>query len=889
MAQSEAFRHLLTEAIYRISACEGGKPIQVVQDEVGYALNKRGGGSAVEYWRQGHLPKMADVAKLAHLIRARSDLDQAWLVRFLQSAEYPRLPELCSELFPAATPLAAPTVGLPPATVPLFLPNQSYRTLVGREPLVSEALVALQDSQGRWIVAIDGPGGMGKTALAREVVAQALKRQLFESVVWVSAAQGVGGWGGARSAAYTLANSLTLDSLFNAIVLQLGLPGLAQLTEAEKALRVQALLRRQRLLLVLDNLETAAEPQALLLDRLYTMLNPSKALCTSRRRFTGHGYAIHLGGLAEAAAVRFLREEAQERRLFSLATASEEVLTQISATTGGSPLALKLVVGQLAYLPLPTVLTHLRQAQTLVSGLPGAEEAHFYQAIYSPAWPLLSTSGQQLLIAMCLLTPGVGASAAVIAAVSGLREADLLVGLQEGWQLSWLETATVEAAEPTPTLPPLRYYLHPLTAHFLVWEVCRFGEQSSDPAQGQSRSSAPACFVTFIDCLTNALRYLLDQITHYGAVAPPMAERQWLMHLLDYALKLPTRWSLTSQVLIKAAAKMEQAGHRRDWLPYVMQGIDVSRSLGDGATAAELHLKAGILYQLLGDYENAVIQLTASVDAFCSLSDQPNQARAINRLAYVARLQRRHTEAARLAAEALALLATTDPERGSCYTVLGAIAFDLGQSEEAVHHFQQALACWQPEGNKRMIARRLRDLGPALRAQQRYVEAMRCYEEAILLFDEIDDLTQQAVTRTNLGVVYTAIGQPEQAIALYRQAEPIFQQTFDERQLAILFNNLGLAYQALQQIELAQTAYRQSIAHWGAVGDIASTVATMDGLGSLYMEKKAYADAVAIFQQACTLLEQIQEEATIASLLQGVKRHLHDAHLAQKKIDDFAP
>ncbi|MBX3013627.1 MAG: tetratricopeptide repeat protein [Caldilineaceae bacterium] len=882
MAQSETFRQLLTEAIYRISAWEGDKPIQVVQDEVGYALNKRGGSSAVEYWRQGHLPKLADVEKLAHLIRARSDLDQAWLARFLQSAAYPRVPELCSELFPASPPPAptADTPPLSPASPPLFLPNQSYRTLVGRETLVSEALAALQDPQGRWIIAIDGQGGMGKTALAREVVAQALKRQLFADILWISAAHSAGSGAGATTALRRApVNSLTLDGLFNAIVLQAGLPGLAQLPEAEKALRVQALLRRQRFLLVLDNLETAADPQALLLDRLYTMLNPSKLLCTSRLRFTGQVYAIHLGSLSEPAAIRFLREEAQERRRFPLITAPEEALSQISTATGGSPLALKLVVGQLAYLPLSTVLAHLRQAQTLATRLSGAEEGHFYQAIYHPSWQLLSASGQQLLIAMSLLTPGSGGTAAVIAAISGLPETDLLMRLQEGWQLSWLETAPVEADAPTLALPSLRYYLHPLAAHFLIWEVCRFGEQLSPPAQAQA--STPESFGTFTDCLTNALHYGLAQLVHYGAVAPPVAERQWLMHLLDYALKVPALWSLTSQVLIKAAPTMEQAGHRRDWLPYVQQGLEASHQQGDGATAAEMQLQAGMLHQLLGEYDQADRYLTSSAVTFEVLGDQQNQARAFNRLAYVARLQRRYADAVQVAQQALSLLAPTDAECGSSHTVLGAVALDFQRWDEALHHFQQALAHWQPSGNQRMIARRLRDLGPALRAQQRYAEARACYEQAIELFGEIADPLQQAVTRTNLGVVYTELGQPEQAIQLYRQAEPIFRQTYDERQLAMLLNNLALAYQAQQQMALAETTYHQSIACWQSVGDMVALVTVMDGLGLLYLEQQNYAKALPLFQQAYTLLAGQQTETT-AQLCRDVQHHLDAARLGQQ-------
>jgi len=890
MAHSEEFRRLLTEAVYRISTYESDKPIRVVQDELGYALNKRGGGSTIEYWRQGHLPKMTDVAALARLIIQRSDLDQDWLAQFLQSANYPHAQALCGVLFPSdASAQSAPAASAvaptePPASPLIFLPNKSYRTLVGREPLVSEALAALQDRQGRWIVTIDGMGGIGKTALAREVVAQALKLQLFERAVWVSAAadSDLGSFTAPRAGTAEQHHTmLTLDGVFNTIALQLGLPGLTQLSETEKAWRIQLLLRRQRLLVVLDNLETAAQPQALLVDRLYTMLNPSKALCTSRQRFLGNVYAIHLDGLREPAATQFIREEAQERRLFSLATAPDEVMTQISITTGGSPLALKLVVGQLGYLPLQTVLTHLREARSVSSVIPNTQETQLYHAIYAPSWHLLSVTGQQLLIAMSLFAPGVGVSLSVMTTVSGLRETEVIIGLQEGWQLSWLEIDQGEDHDPFATTKPPYYYIHPLTAHFLIWEVCQFGEQIQSPAPPE----APAgFFAIFAQCLTNALHHYLAKLDDDVALAPPVQERQSAMHLLNYALKLPACWPITSQLLVKLAPKMEQAGHRRDWLPYLMQGIEMSHLQADTATEAEMQLQAALLYQLMGDDARAAQQFTTAVTLFRLLGDQHNQARALNRLAYVARLQRRYPEAKRLVHEALGYLSTTDPERGSSHTVLGAIALDFQQWEQAIEHFRQSLHIWQAQGNQRMIARRLRDLGPALRAQKHYAEALACYEQAMRLFGEIEDYIQQAVTCTNLGVVYTEIGQPAQAIALYRQAEPIFRQTYDERQLAMLFNNLALAYQAQQQADLAQAAYHQSIAYWQSVGDIAALVTVMDGLGLLYIEQKKVEDALHILRQARSRLEESKEEMQpITNLYQQVTSHLHEVSLLQRK------
>ncbi len=95
----QRFAQLLTEGVYRIRL-NTSKTIQIVQEELGAALG-RDGGSAVEYWRKGHLPsRVKDVEGLAREIVERGQLEREWLDQFLRSAQYPNPAVLCEKLFP---------------------------------------------------------------------------------------------------------------------------------------------------------------------------------------------------------------------------------------------------------------------------------------------------------------------------------------------------------------------------------------------------------------------------------------------------------------------------------------------------------------------------------------------------------------------------------------------------------------------------------------------------------------------------------------------------------------------------------------------------------------------------------------------------------------------
>ena len=68
MAKSEEFGRLLSEAIHTLKEHQG-KSIAIVQDELGYALGRKG-GSAIEYWRSGALPaNLTVIEKLSQLLQ----------------------------------------------------------------------------------------------------------------------------------------------------------------------------------------------------------------------------------------------------------------------------------------------------------------------------------------------------------------------------------------------------------------------------------------------------------------------------------------------------------------------------------------------------------------------------------------------------------------------------------------------------------------------------------------------------------------------------------------------------------------------------------------------------------------------------------------------------
>ncbi len=449
----ERFGDLLSEAIQRIRLCEANKPVSVIQDELGYALG-RDGGSAIAYWRKGHSPKIADLEKLAREISRRSDLDAGWLRRFLHCADYPYVEDLVQELFPRVATLAlTPPFEFVIADASNLSLQKPYSELIGREEIIGQLLSKLSNPTAHPLVGVDGIGGIGKTALLYEVAQRVRKRHLFDAVVWIDAA------GGSQHDATTL----TFSSVLNVLSRQLRVAVPLQSTDEELFARLQALLRRHRVLLVLDNLETAGQPQDDLIRQLLPLFGVSRGLLASRQRFMGDFYALHLPGLDFTSVMTFIRQEANVRGLLMLEATPQQQLHQIFLATGGSPLAMKLVVGQLSFLPLEIILGRLQADRAVVQRAIGNEYQLLYTHIFMPAWDLLSEVGKCLLLAMTLFVPGLGVNLETIQQVSGLPSGELFLAINELWRLSLMEVGK----EKNGNLSDKRYYLHALTQNFI--------------------------------------------------------------------------------------------------------------------------------------------------------------------------------------------------------------------------------------------------------------------------------------------------------------------------------------------------------------------------------------------------------------------------------------
>jgi tetratricopeptide (TPR) repeat protein len=377
--------------------------------------------------------------------------------------------------------------------------------------------------------------------------------------------------------------------------------------------------------------------------------------------------------------------------------------------------------------------------------------------------------------------------------------------------------------------------------------------------------------------LERNLRYLSDLV----ATATPLPDEEariQAMHTLTFALRVPALWDLTRQLLLKLSPKMEQAGHRSDWLVYLAEATTLSEQRTDWATAAECTLQRGLLHRLLSEFPLAIEQLQRSVALWQQIGAGRDQARALNELAWVAYLQNQTGPATTYVEQALALLPAADPERAMCYRVQGMIAIAHERWAEAETYHRQALTIFVTGGDDRKAAWSLQNLAYALRGQARYEEAIEYYEQAAVLLLEEGDLYHWSMVQMNLGITYHYSGRTESSLKYFADARSIPQSMLDTLHLARLSLNMAVALMVLSRFPEAEQAFWEAIQLYTEAGSVAWRLNAMDGLAMNYIGWEKYDQAMGVLQQALNELSSVADAPNYDYLYNSLHQHWQEAH-----------
>ncbi|GAA1908433.1 tetratricopeptide repeat protein [Streptomyces sodiiphilus] len=712
------------------------------------------------------------------------------------------------------------------APKPRQLPGDA-RGFVNRTDELRRLNAILADREGDPLVVsvcvIAGTAGAGKTSLALRWAHQIAERfpdgQLYVNL-----------------RGYAPEAPVTPVEALHRFLSALGVPTKEVPDDLETAAaHYRSLLADRRMLVVLDNANSASQVRPLLPGRTGSLV-----VVTSRSHLSGLAVRegarrLPLGTLPEPEAVALLRAVTADYR----PSDDEDKLRELARLCARLPLALRIAAERAASHPhmrLDDLIADLRDESSLWDALSvgDEEEADAVRTVFAWSYRALPEAGARLFRLLGLHPgPEIGLHAAAALAATGIGRTRRLLDTLVGAHL--LEQTA-----------PDRFEFHDLLRAYAA-------DQAQEQEPGEERRAALRRVLDW---------YLRTADAAQGWIQPaearvPLGEPEEGVAPLSFAsYDEAVDWSEREQVnFLPVVRAAERAGlHRQawqlaavlwnaqrpsapvgEWLPVGEIGLRAARHLGDRAAQAgllesfgmahtharrlaesrECHEGALAIRRELADRLGVGLSLNAlglidlrtrrlrgaaerfeeALGAFRELGEAHWEATALSNLAVVQYEAGLLQEAAGLVERALAAHRALGNDRGegNALRVLAAVQRERGAVEDAVRSAEQAVEIAHSRRSGPLEGYWLLELGAALNACGRHAEALEAFHRSAVLHRRLGNRSREALAWQGTGETCRLLGRFGEAADFHRRAAAVHAELGDDWQRALALHGLATA------------------------------------------------------------------------------------------------
>ncbi len=616
------------------------------------------------------------------------------------------------------------------------LPNQEF--FVGREKERDVILSALSPESRTWGALIDGPGGIGKSALA---IHAAHKAEGFDRKIFITAK--VRELNAEGEVALTDFTRPTYLAMLDELGKELGADGLEKLAPDERPNELRLALAGKKALIVFDNLETLPEEERTRLFQFLSRLpEGNKAIVTSRRRTDVDARIVRLDRLSHDEAIQLIGELSKKYPRLQRATPEDH--EKLYAITQGNPLFIRWIAGQLGR--EGSQLRTIDEAVAFIDKAPKGNDPLEY--IFGDLLETFTPDETKVLAALTYFN--LPAKIKWIAEMTDLPERAAETALEDLTDRSIL----------TSDLPKQTYILPPLTAKFI-------------------RTRRPEAVTQTGDALTDRAYALAMQ---YGGGSEdyekfPMLEAEWDFVSAALPRLLIGDNDRLQRVCDQLTIFSEFTGRWDDWLWLSEQAEMRALAAEDKFNAGVRAFHAGIAYSFRNQPTEVLACAARAAEHFQD-STQSNKALAIGLRGTGHKLNKDYPAAIAAFREKLEIQRSIYPESDYIAISLDELAgAEHGNKDypAAERDYREALRITKIINHQEGVAHITVNLATLALDREQWTEAESLAREALALAEKVGRLALVAVDCHNLAkALLKQNTKLDEALPLARRAVEIF-------------------------------------------------------------------------------------------------------------------
>ncbi|WP_189220899.1 ATP-binding protein, partial [Streptomyces ruber] len=297
-------------------------------------------------------------------------------------------------------------------------------------------------------------------------------------------------------------------------------------------------------------------------------------------------------------------------------------------------------------------------------------------------------------------------------------------------------------------------------------------------------------------------------------------------------------------------------GHYRQAVDHGRRALESFRRVGDRSGEAHALLNLCLVYWRQGHYRQAVDHGRRALESFRRVGDRSGEGYARLGLGLVHWRQGDYGRAVEQYRRALDLFRRLGDQSGRAYalTCQGLVDWRQGDHGRAVEQHRRALDLFRRLGDRAGQAEALTHLALVDWRQGDHGRAVEQHRRALDLFQRLGDQAGQAYTLTHLALVHCRQGNRPRAMEQHRRALDLARQTGYRAVEAEALNGLGETLQMSGQAVQARTWHADALAMAEAIGDRYEQARAHQGIAAthhttndLHLARRHWQDALSLY------------------------------------------